>query len=737
MARVARTLMRMVVVVVLAGFLVAASLVALGYSSTSLAHNVATAKEVPMPDLETAAQVPSVIYAANGEVLATLRSTLNRQPVKLSQVAPILVHAVLDTEDHGFYLHGGVDIEAIIRALLADVNAGSAVQGGSTIAQELVKNTYLTDQKTLTRKIREAVLAERLEEKYSKDQILDAYLNTVYLGNGAYGVEAAAKEYFGRDADQVDLAQAALLAGLLQAPSGYDPLVNPVGARFRRGQVLARMAHYGTITAAQEATANQTPLPTSVHDAPGISYTTKGYYVEQVVDELLDNPDLGTTRQQREHALFGGGLKIYTNEDPALQTYAQNIAVADIPAALPGVVAAFAVVNPRNGNVEALVGGPSADENEYDDATQGELPPGSGFKLFTLLAALEEGYSVYDSILATSPCAVLFPGVPEADGYNPEHPMQNDPGDPNGVVSLVNATANSINCAFLRLAHEVTLDKVVGVAHSLGLAEHFSDVQPSLVLGPTGVTPVEMADAYATVADLGVYHPPTFVNRIVDLSGATIYNGETSGKRVFPTLVAEEALVALQATVQYGTGTKAAIPNVDVAGKTGTTQDSKDIWFNGITPTFAASVWMGYPRVQSPLYVSWDGGLCTAPVALKPDDCQELFGADYPTEIWQAVASHALEGSHPVAFPAPDYSLLPPQKYIDSLGLEHDDLFSHGAFPVGCGPNGNGLPCPTTTTTTPQPKAPVKTTVGPASPNEQPTRPTTSSEPPTIRRAHP
>ncbi|MGH9105019.1 MAG: transglycosylase domain-containing protein, partial [Acidimicrobiales bacterium] len=244
MGRLARSLLRLVVALAAGGALLGAGLVAVAYSGNRLFHTVATAKEIKLPDLKTQAEVPSTIYAANGSVLAVLRSSLNRQPVSLARMAPVLVKAVLDTEDHGFWIHGGLDVESTARALLADVNAGAAVQGGSTITQQLVKGTYLTDQKTLTRKIREAALAERLQEKYTKAQILDAYLNTVYLGNGAYGVEAAAKEYFDEHASQLDLAQAALLAGLIQAPSGYDPLVNPVGARQRRAEVLARMVHY-------------------------------------------------------------------------------------------------------------------------------------------------------------------------------------------------------------------------------------------------------------------------------------------------------------------------------------------------------------------------------------------------------------------------------------------------------------------------------------------------------------
>ncbi len=359
MARLTRSVVRLVVILVLAGVLVAVAVGSIAYSTGRMFRDIATAKEEPMPGLATDPSLPSVIYAANGSVMATLRSSLYRQPVTLARISPILVKAVLDTEDHAFWDHGGLDIEATARALLADVNAGAAVQGGSTIAQQLVKNIYLTDQKTLSRKVREAVLAERLEDKYSKTQVLDAYLNSVYLGSGAYGVEAAAKEYFNEDANDLTLAQAALLAGLIQAPSAYDPIINPEGARQRRSEVLSRMVYYKSITPAEATAANEVALPTTVYDAPGVSYTSFGFYVDQVVNQLLDNPALGATLSERENALFNGGLKIYTNEDLPLQAYAQHVAVADIPSGLQHVVAAFAVIDPRNGNVEALVGGPT------------------------------------------------------------------------------------------------------------------------------------------------------------------------------------------------------------------------------------------------------------------------------------------------------------------------------------------------------------------------------------------
>lgn len=686
MARVAWSLVRLVVVMAVGGSLLAVSLVAVGWSTDRMVHTVATAKEVELANLALQAEVPSVIYAADGSVLATLRSTENRQPVPLSQISHTLVHAVLDTEDHGFWIHGPLDVKSTARALLADINAGSAVQGGSTIAQQLVKNTYLTDQKTITRKIREAVLATRLEERYSKAQILDAYLNTVYLGNGAYGVEAAAEEYFGEDAAKLDVPQSALLAGLIQAPSGYDPILNPLGARIRRSEVLGRMLHYGSITTAQAAAANATPLPTVIHDPPGVSYVTDGWYVQEVVDQLLANPALGATRDERVSALFTGGLRIYTNEQPALQAYAQKVSVADIPSGLRGVVSALTVIDPRTGNVEAVVGGPNSTASQFDDAIQGERQPGSGFKLFTLIGALEEGYNVNDSILAASPCAIQFPGIPYQFGYTLAHPMHNDPGDPNGAVSLVQATAMSINCAYLRLAHEVGLAKVIDVARSMGLTDPtLNPSNPSLVIGSEAVRPIEMAAAYATVADDGIYHAPVFVNRVVDHSGTVIYNGETKGRRIFSAQVASEALVAFRATVQWGTGTAAALPNADVAGKTGTTEHSVDAWFNGVTPDFACSVWMGDPRGEVPMYL----------------DGVEIFGASYPTQIWHDVARYALSNTPYKAFPAPDYSILPRQEYINSPSLERDDLIDHGWPPLA-----------PTTTTTPAKKTPAKPAPG-------------------------
>ncbi|HEY3810893.1 MAG TPA: transglycosylase domain-containing protein, partial [Acidimicrobiales bacterium] len=541
-------------------------------ASNGLVHHAATADALPLAPLTSEAALGgSTVYADDGTtVLANLHASQDRKPVPLTSVAKVLITAVLDTEDHRFYLHGGFDIPSTIRALAADSSSSGGIQGGSTIAQQLVKQTYLTSARKLSRKVKEAVLADRLERKYTKNQILQAYLNTIYLGNGAYGVEAAANVYFGEHASQLSLPQAALLAGLIQNPSGYDPILAPADARTRRSEVLSRMVHYGDVTATQAAAANRMPLPTAIVQTPVAGDQISNYYVQEVQTELLGpGSPLGGTYDERYQALFEGGLKIYTNLDPTMQAEAEQTVVADTPPNNRGFQEAMVSIDPTTGKVRAMVGGAGTQVNKFNIVTQGARQPGSGFKLFTLLSALAQGYSVFDTVDGQSPCAIAFPGN---TGFV-QHPAVNDA--PAGVVNLVSATASSINCAYLRLAHEAGLENVANMAKALGVTEKLQ-VVPAMVLGADAVRPIEMAAAYATVAAGGVYHKPTFIDRIVDRTGATIYTGGDPGHQVFSAQVAEEATVALRAVVQYGTATEAALPYREVAGKTGTTTNSVD-----------------------------------------------------------------------------------------------------------------------------------------------------------------
>lgn len=658
----AHPLVRAAAIVVSAALLCAGTVVAFAAIGDGLFHNSASAQELPLPPLGSTLQEGSTVYASDGQtVLAVLQASVYRKPVYLSQVSKIMVTAVLDTEDHRFYIHGGFDIPSTIRAL-ADDSSNDALQGGSTITQQLVKQLYLTSERTISRKIKEAVLADRLEREYSKNQILQAYLNTIYLGNGAYGVEAAANVYFGEQASQLNLAQSALLAGMISDPTGYDPILQAETSRDRRSAVLDRMVYYGDITQAQANVANAVPLPTTVVHIPTGGNEITDYYVQQVESLLLNEPNspLGSTYAQRYEALFEGGLRIYTNLNANLQSLAQQSVAAETPANNRGFEQAMVAINPSNGDVEALVGGTGFNQSQVDIPIQGSRQPGSGFKVFTLLAALQQGYSIYDTLDGQSPCAIKFPG----DDDLVTHPANNDEGNGGGILTLLNATAQSTNCAYIRLAHEVGLQNVVNMAHSLGISETLP-LYPSIVIGAIAVHPIEMAAAYAAVANGGVYYAPSFINHIVDRTGDTIYQESSPGRRVISEQLDAEALVAFQAVVQDGTGTAAALPGRPVGGKTGTTNENVDAWFNGFTPQLEATVWMGNLESEVPMVDVGGVG--------------EVYGGTFPAETWRYFMEQALAGQPVEYFPTMNPGLLPPSEYITSPSLQADDVLDHNS----------------------------------------------------------
>ena len=652
-----RRLVGALAVVAASAVALAGTLVAFSVIGTTAVHRSASATEQPLPSLDSREQVGSTVYADNGKtVLAVLSGPEFREPVQLQQVSKVMITAVIDTEDHGFYLHGGFDVTSIVRAMLHDVS-GPGLQGGSTIPQQLVKQLYLTPKQTLSRKVKEVVIADRLEQHYTKDRILQAYLNTIYLGDGAYGVQAAAETYFGEPASRLTLPQAALLAGMIQDPTGYNPVLQPAAARDRRAQVLQRMVVYHDISPAEAAAANAAPLPSPNPPKIG-SLPSASFYVEQVRNELLGpGSPLGSTYAERYDALFEGGYKIYTNLDPSMQADAEQAVAADTPANSGGFEEAMVSIDPANGAVRALVGG--AKGTSFDIVTQGLRQPGSGFKIFTLLAALEQGYSIYDTLDGDSPCAIKFPGNDSLVA----NPIKNYTSTEGGVMTVQNATANSVNCAYIRLAHQVGLPNVVAMAKKLGVSEVSSkdDVIPSMVIGSVAVHPIEMAAAYAALADGGVYHAPSFINRVVDRDGDVVYQGGHPGKRVVSTQIAAEADRAFEAVVQYGTGTAAQLYGRQVAGKTGTTDNNVDAWFNGYTPQLASTVWMGNVKGEVPMVI---GGV-------------PVYGADYPAETWHDYTAAALSGQPDVPFPPLDSSALPAPHYITSPSLVADDITDH------------------------------------------------------------
>jgi penicillin-binding protein 1A len=532
----------------------------------------------------------SLVYAADGSLLGRLKGEQDRELVKLSDMSPQVVQSILAVEDADFYRHNGVNGRSIVRALIENVSAGAVQQGGSTITQQLVKNLVLDDnRKQVNRKLPEAALAIRLEQQMSKDEILELYLNTVYFGGGAYGVERAARLYFDKPAKDLDWPEGALLAALIRSPIAYDPIRNPKLAEQRRALALQRLVEVGDITEAQRRDFIGAPMPTQRHESDVVQ---DSYFLEEVKQRLLDDPRLGATRQDRIEALFAGGLQIYTTLDPKAQADAEQ-SIAETMDPLKddrGFTAALAAVEPGTGKVRALVGGPGFDQFKFDIATQKGRPTGSSFKMFVLAAAMEGGYVPSDTIDGSSPCR-----FPNKGGTPDPYVAQNFGGSGGGGGTITSQTLRSSNCAYLRLAQIVGLTNVIATAHALGVNAQLDPVL-SLPLGVFDITPLEMADAYATIANDGVRVDPVFVDKVLDADGKVILESKPTPTRAVSQQTARLVTDVLNQNVKSGTGTRAQLPRQPAAGKTGTAQDFADAWFVGFTPYLATAIWMGAPE---------------------------------------------------------------------------------------------------------------------------------------------
>jgi penicillin-binding protein 1A len=623
--------------------LAALALVPVGGVLGGASHTLALSQPVRLKPLD----VPSKVYDSKGNLLAVLQDADYRAPISLSRVPPTVVNAVLDAEDSTFYQHGAVSIPAILRALKNNVSS-SDVQGGSTITQQLVKNAVLDSQRSINRKLREAVMAFRLEQQMTKDQILERYLNTVYLGEGAYGIEAAAQTYFQTDVNRLNPAQAALLAGEIRNPEGDDPIHQPAAAIQRRSEVLDGMVANGHLTADEEGLLKTTPLPTTLHPPPS---QQDNPFVVEVKAALLDTSDhrfdaLGTTTGDRVNALYRGGLTITTTLDSALQHDAEQAVAAEVPNTGGRFTAAMAAIDPATGFVRALVpGNPGSNANGFDVATGrggGGRQSGSSFKAVVLAAALENGFSPNDTIDGTAPCTISLPGSGPYVANNAEAGA--------GVMSLLDATANSVNCAYIRLGVDVGLPKVVDMAHRLGIPASVKlGTTPSVSLGSYEVTPLEMASVYATLAADGVHRTPSLVQRITDPSGTALYQANPISTQAVSAQIARTTTQALQAVVQRGTGTAAQLSGRPVAGKTGTTDNLANAWFVGYTPHLAAAVWMGSPTGQVPM--RGVGGV-------------DVFGGTYPARVFHDFMSAGLAGQPVAGFTAPDPSQIGPGHFL-------------------------------------------------------------------------
>ncbi|MHB1322835.1 MAG: transglycosylase domain-containing protein [Coriobacteriia bacterium] len=572
----------------------------------------------------------SVVYAADGSVIAEWYDGEDRTVVPAGDIPEQMKQAVVAIEDRRFHEHGGVDIQSIIRALSVNSQAGEIRQGGSTITQQTVKLLFTDGERTLTRKIEEALLALSLETRADKDEVLGVYLNIVYFGRGAYGIESAARRFFGVSAQDLTLSQSALLAGCIRSPTRYDPFVNPESALERRDLVLREMRNQGHIDPEDAAIAASEPLGLKDESAARPAFAP--YFVEYVRRDLLTR--LGSER------LYRGGLHIRTTLDPAAQRAAEAAARSVLFSPEDPEVA-IAAVRWADGAVVAIVGGRDFAAEQFDLATQGRRQTGSAFKPFVLAAALEQGYSLESSWDASPFSTPVKDEVWHVENY--ENSITG------GSYTLETATIWSINTVYARLITAVGPDKVVDVAQRMGITTPL-DPDPAIALGglTRGVSPLEMAAAFATIANNGVAIPPSGVAVVTDAEGTVIYQPESTGSRAIGEDVAATLAGVLGQVYTSGTGSGANFGPWG-AVKTGTAQSWRDAWLVGYSGALSTAVWVGYPEAQVPM-----------------DNVRgiRVTGGSFPAQVWKGFMQVASgEASSPVVAGGGDTQPVPMEGY--------------------------------------------------------------------------
>jgi penicillin-binding protein 1A len=649
----------------------------------------------------------SFVYAEDGSLLGSIPAERNREPVTNAQMSKWLPRATVAIEDRRFWQHGGVDYVGIARAAWKDVSAGKVLEGGSTITQQLVRNLYTGQEKTFTRKIKEACLAIKLAQKWPKQKVLDEYLNTVYYGNHAYGVEAAAQTYFSKHASQLTLLQSALLAGLPQAPSDYDPYHNPQAALDRRDEVLRAMLKNQSITLAQYDRAIRS---NTLDLRAGRIYTSikQPYFFSYVIDELDHAYGSNTVRQ--------GGLKVYTTIDPRLQRLA-NKAIRDILPYKTDPASAIVSVEPGTGAIRAMTAVVRSTGNQFNLVAQSARQAGSTFKTFVLASAIEQGID---------PDSTYYTSAPFTCSIGPwcQTPWQVHTYDNSyrGSMSITSGTLASDNTVYAQLTLDVGPRYVWQMAHRLGV--HLSPDKPvaSIGLGSLAVSPLDMAAAYATFAAMGVYAKPMAITKVILPGGHEDKDsgwGTPQTKRALSKAVAWKVTDVLRQNALYGTGAGSGDGIHVNAGKTGTTENHADAWFDGYTRQLCTVVWMGYPKGEIPM-LSVHG--------------QAVAGATFPVPIWHEYMAAALWHHKVLGFELPDkyptYHSITRGNY-GSLGSYYQPSYSSTttAATTTSPATTQEAPAPPVSTkaATPKPKpTPRTTTVAPPPPPP----PTTTSPPP-------
>jgi penicillin-binding protein 1A len=653
----------------------------LGIASFTFGLITAVASQIPTCDpAHVPREIDGHIYANDGHtILATLRGAESRILVNTKDIAPIMQQAIVAVEDKRFYEHRGVDLRGIGRAVWADVTSKKVVQGGSTITQQFVKNSCVTSQRTISRKLKEAALAWQLEQRWKKLRILTAYLNTIYFGNGAYGIQRAAQTYFNTTASRLTLPEAALLAGIPADPSGFDPVTNPSAARTRRLEVLQTMLAQDEITPRDLKRANRAPLPKAADvRLPGIEGPAP-FFVNYVKQQLIEQ--YGTRR------VFGGGLNVQSTIDLRLQKFARQ-AIEGVLKEPNGPSAALVAIRPSTGEVLAMYGGDNFRQSQFNLAVQGERQPGSSFKPFVLATALKQGVSP-TTIFPSRPVSIFI-----GDKYWPVHNYENSYL---GSANLTTATVVSDNTVYAQLTQLVGPKNVAATASQLGITRHLNPYF-AIGLGADPVSPLEMARAFSTFANDGrridgsVFgNHPRAIARISNPEGKVVDDNRPINRRILTP--DENALLTsiLEGVIRSGTGRRAALPDRTVAGKTGTTENYGDAWFVGYTPQLATAVWVGYPNRLKPMLTEYHG--------------QPVAGGTFPAEIWNRFSRLALAGTTPESFPGYAYRAAAAKRVVWRDGsLELDNGYcrvtelvtyfaGHGpAHTANCKPNEVDVP---------------------------------------------
>ena len=584
----------------------------------------------------------SYVYDASNTVIA-LYERENSQPVGLAEVPDEVIAAFLAVEDTEFWLHNGVNVRGIARALFSNFAGGAPRQGASTITQQVVKNEYLAGLPRDGRyKILQSTYAIRLEKQMSKGEILERYLNTVFLGNNAYGLQAAAETYFGKNVQDLTMIEGAFLAGLVRSPSGYDPINNPEPARRRFRQVTERLGVVGMLTPEEaEILGNDWLLPERTRRIPSLT-TKPTYYTEALREYLLTKSNLlGETEQERANLLYRGGLQIHTTFRPDLQRLAEE-ARNTLPDNAVGFDAAIVSLDTKTGGVLAMVGGRQFDPRER--AVNMALVPrqtGSSIKIFILAAALQAGVQPNDVIDGIRGCRFPVPDQPD---------FVITGGVAGSVAALDFQTWKSVNCAFVRLSQIVGLNRVVDTTYRMARSTYLYQGQPeedreilnpyiSFGTGANEMAPIDMAAGMQTIANQGLHHEPYYVEYVDRADGTRMYTHDSTGTQVLDTGVAVTAVNTLKGVLRQGTAAKALSDfSRPAAGKTGTQDDNTNSWFVGSTPQITTAVWVGDPNGYTPMVCGRVKGekVCNIPEFLEIDGYDSVTGGTYPARIWEA-----------------------------------------------------------------------------------------------------